>query len=338
MKKSILYICISLLIIFLATGIAYFVIHKKQNHINQPELTQNKTVHIVFTTDKAYIKYLKVAIYSAIANKKPDSVYDINILCVDLNENERKIFKKYETKNVTVKTIPVEEKDLNFGKFKILNERVSRADLFKFFMPEIFKDLNKILYLDADILILGDLLDLYNTDITNYYLGAVLKYSPNTKVIHTPFRKVKLYYEYNCGVMLLNLDKMRKNNITAKLIKAKEKDKLKILMTQSAFNKVMPTKCIFKLDPKYNFYARLENDYDFKYFELKKIYSPYTDDINNLAQMQKRAVIVHFAGPLKPWYDNDVKQLFDSIEWRKYALRDNPDWKSDGVKIHYLEY
>lgn len=311
---------------------------EKDSFNSQTVVSSNKTAHLVFTTDENYVKYLRVTLYSLIANKRPDTIYDINILCVDLDKSTQDFFKKkYEAKNVTVNIVPVTLEQLTFGRFEILNDRISRADLFKFLMPSLFKDYDKILYIDGDTLIKGDLLELYNTDIKKYYLGAVLKYSPNVTIRHFPFRKIIFHYDYNCGVMLLNLDKMRKNKITEKLIKSKEKDKIKALMTQTSFNQVIPTRKTLKLNPKYNFYARLEDDDDFRYFELKKIYAPYLDNINTLKEMQNEAVIVHYAGPTKPWYDNDM-DLYDAFEWRKYALKDNPNWKSDGVKYHPLEF
>lgn len=329
MKKFII-ITVSIFIllsILLAIVITAYFRHKQQQEIN---VTDNKVAHIVFTTDKNYLKYLNVAIFSAIKNKNPKSIYDINILCVDLTEKEQQSFKRFEQKNVTVKTIPVSTEELKFGYFEILNVRVSRADLFKFLMPQIFKEYDKILYLDSDILVKGDLLSLYNTDLKNHYLGAVIKYSPNIKSIYIPFRKTILQYDYNCGVLLLNLDKMRKNNITKKLIAKKNKDKLKALMTQTTFNEVIPVRKIVKLSPIYNFYARLQDD-DFEYFELKRIYSPFLNDINSTEELAKEAVIVHFAGPEKPWYDNHT-DLQDAWEWRRYAKMENPKWVSDGYR------
>lgn len=334
MKKNII---ITVSICVLIGIISAFCIHFyfKQNQNKEIKANNNKVAHIVFTTDKNYLKYLNVAIFSAIKNKNPNSIYDINILCVDLSEKEQQSFKKFEQKNVSIKTIPVSIEELTFGYFEILNVRVSRADLFKFLMPKIFENYDKILYLDADILVRGDLLDLYNTDLKNHYLGAVLKYSPNITVIHIPFRKILMHYDYNCGVMLLNLDKMRKNNITKKLIVKKNKDKLRALMTQTTFNQVIPVRKIIKLSPIYNFYARLQED-DFNYFELKRVYSPYLNDINSIDELAKAAVIVHYAGPEKPWYDNNTDLQY-AFEWRKYAKMENPKWVSDGYKYQEVE-
>jgi len=271
-------------------------------------LPQNKTVNIVFNTDFNYKDYTKVAIKSAIENKNPDTIYVINILCVDLTQKQRDEFNEFQSKNVYVNTIPLNLSSIsNIGNYEVSNH-VSRADLFKFLIPDIFKDLDKILYIDSDTLILGDLTKLYNTNVSRYYLAAVMHY-----VGEGEFRKVsadgtvKKYggRTYNCGVLLYNLKKWRDDDIKTKLIEAKSNDFIRDLVTQRAFNEVMPYDKIKSLPQIYNFYSRTSN---------KKRQ-------NN----EVEAVIVHFAGSLKPW--SDPRMEFFGNEWWYYAKLVNPDWQ-----------
>ena len=155
MKKYIIIFVLLLLAVSIVSAGVYFGLKFKKNTV-PTVIKDNKTAHIVFTTDKNYAKYLHVALFSAIKNKKADSVYDISIICVDLTEKERNNFKKFEQNNVNIRTIPVSLEEIKFGDYKIFNERVTRADLFKFLMPKIFNNYKKILYLDADILVRGD--------------------------------------------------------------------------------------------------------------------------------------------------------------------------------------
>ena len=293
---------------------------------NEKILVQNKTAKIVFTTDKTYQDYLKVTIKSAIENKNADSIYDISILSVDLSTEEMQYFKNMSAKNVTISTIPLEVSSLKVGNFPIANKRVSRADLFKFFMPEIFEDCDRILYIDSDTLILGDLLDLYNTNMHGKCLGAVIKYVPKyswIKIIPRIWYVKSVKYDYNCGVMLMDLKQMRKYHITEKLIKAKNTDNNRILMTQDAFNTVIPAKKSYHLSPVYNFITRWR-DRDFKSKYFKTIYAPYLDDVNSMAELQKQAIIVHYAGIVKPWNTKGVR--FET-QWWKYAKMINPNWE-----------
>ena len=196
-----------LLLIFIIAIIIFSVnfFNLKQN---EKILVQNKTAKIVFTTDKTYQDYLKVTIKSAIENKNADSIYDISILSVDLSTEEMQYFKNMSAKNVVISTIPLEVSSLKVGNFPIANKRVSRADLFKFFMPEIFEDCDRILYIDSDTLILGDLLDLYNTNMHGKCLGAVIKYVPKyswIKIIPRIWYVKSVKYDYNCDYDIWDL-------------------------------------------------------------------------------------------------------------------------------------
>ena len=221
------------------------------------KLNQNKIVNIVFNTDKNYKDYLMVTLNSAIQNKAKDSIYKINILCVDLSQKDMDKYKKYNSENVEIRTIPLKVDTIkDVGNYTVKNA-VTRADLFKFYMPELFPELDKILYIDVDTVILGDLRELYNTNLGNKYLGAVNKSVKDIRIItlpngHTLEGPVRAY---NCGVLLYNLKQWRKHNLTQKLIEEKNRDKDRELMTQNAFNIVITQRHIKKLSPIYNYNA-----------------------------------------------------------------------------------
>ncbi len=284
-----------------------------------------RNIYIVFNTDRNYKEYTKVAIASAIINKKERSKYKINVLCVDLSEDERKEFEEFSDKNVTVKTVPLELSSIERIENYEMEHYVSRADLFKFFIPELFPKINKILYIDSDTLILSDLSDLYNTNISKYPLAAVKKpdYFAYLKDTEDGKTQVKKVYSYNCGVILFNAKFFRDNKITKNLINSKNNYKIRTLQTQANFNMVIKIKQIKLLSPIYNTYARLQNS-DFETYEFKKIYKPFLDDINSMNELRKKAVIVHFAGPNKPWKNDNI--YFGKVWWA-YAKVINPDWK-----------
>lgn len=322
-KRNIFLILILVIILFF---LSVFFIKKSSTK------TEDETVNIVFTTDMKYKEYLKVAMKSAIMNKNKDSLYNIIILAVDLPQSECQKFSEFADNNVKINIIPLKIDSISkIGDFEVSNY-VSRADLFKFFMPDILKDYNKILYIDDDTLILKDLSELYNTDIRNYYLAASYKYVPSSywkRFLWMYYRHPE--YEYNCGVMLMNLDKMRKDDIKSKLIEAKNRDIERVLMTQSAFNKVIKTKEIKKISPIYNYYARLGIK-KIVFADLKEAYKPFLDDINSLSELHDKAVIVHFAGKIKPWFDTNIDY---SSEWWKYAKMINKNWQKEEIPQEY---
>ena len=308
-----------LLFALIIGGAVYF------NHIRVEKLKENKEINIVFTSDLNYKEYTKVAIKSAIMNKNRNSIYHINILCVDLTPEQADEFKVFAKNNVTIRTVPLKlESIADVGKYETTNY-VSRADLFKFFMADLFPELDKILYIDSDTIIRKDLTDLYNTDILFYPIGAVKRTDPNIIETKNIFGKpqIKAVYTYNCGVLLYNLKYWRKANLKEKLIKAKNADTIRDLQTQRSFNDVIPIGRIKLLSPVYNTTSILMPD-AFKKKYLKTVYAPFCDDINDTEDFMRRAVIVHYKGPLKPWsYDKTPW----AEQWWYYAKLVNPNWQ-----------
>ena len=290
----------------------------------------NKVINIVFNTDLAYTEYTKVAIKSAIMNKNPKSVYKINILCVDLPQKKMEEFDAFKTKNVDIKTIPLKLETISkIGNYP-MEHYVTRADLFKFLMPDIFPNLNKILYIDGDTLILKDLSSLYNTNIKKFYIAAVKRYDFNIKWVKKDDDKWDLQkeYTYNCGVLLYNLKKWRKDNIKQKLIEAKNKDKIRDLVTQRSFNEVMPLDKIKQISPIYNTVGRM-TEQDFIIRDFKTTYKPYCDEMESMQDLLKETVIIHWAGRRKPW---SYKSVNMGDKWWYYAKLINKNWQIEPDK------
>lgn len=295
------------------------------------DLDDHRAINIAFTTDKKYKEYLKVALNSAIVNKKTDNYYNVYILCVDLSEKDMSEFKKFENNNVNIITIPLSvDMFRNAFKNKINLFYISEADLFKFFIPDLFKNLDKILYLDSDILVLDDLEQLYNTDIKDKYIAAVKRYN---------FIGNRKKDDYNCGVILFNLKKLREDDIVGKLIEAKNKDE-DGRSTQHSFNSIITLKDVRLLSPIYNNNASTSNKNDFEKYNFKKNYAPFCNNMNNMDDLDKQTVIVHFIGYQKPWHQSEDMRFREF--WWEYARMVNPNLKIEKrtfferIKIAYI--
>ncbi len=312
-RKSII---ITIIFLFVVALFAVFFAFKNYNK------EENKTVNIVFTTDVNYKDYLRVALRSAIENKKEDSIYNINILCVDLSEQDCNVYKKFNAKNVKINPMPVKLEFLKgIGEFEIEKKNITRADLFKFFMPQLFPDLDKILYIDIDVVIKGDLRELYNIDLKNKYLGAVNKCIPFEYVkewCNGRITRLVRYYRYNCGVMLYNLKQWRKDNIPLQLVVAKNEDNDRELMTQNVFNQVMGQSKIVQLSPIYNTFINWDESM-FNYCQFRKAFWKFSWNIKNSGELFKKSVIIHYLGENKPW---DYKENQYSDLWWNYAKKE----------------
>ena len=285
-------------------------------HLDTKKHDLNKIVNIVFTTDVNYKNYLKTTIRSAVANKNEDSVYNINILCVDLSEIDCNAYKKFENKNVNINLVPVKLDSIkDVGNYEI-EYRVTRADLFKFFMPDLFPDLDKILYIDVDTAIVKDLTELYNTDLKDKFIAVVNKPIKDYKTIlfRGKFYQKKVR-KYNCGVILYNLNLWRKYGISEKLVHEKNIDEERELMTQNIFNKVLSQDKIVKLAPVYNVMIQW-NDAMFKRYFSVFAYFPYCVMHScRFENLLDNAVIIHYLDREKAWEKrNDLSDY-----WLKYV-------------------
>jgi len=260
----------------------------------------NKTcINIVMITDSNYVKPTIVAIKSLSINKKKDTKYCINILGADLSVTEIQLIKSCCSENININLkqendIPKQYLYLNKSRY------VSYSALLKFFLPEIFYHLSKIIYLDSDIIIQTDLSDLYNIDLHNVYAAVVKDTISIKKPKHLIKIGIKNKYYFNSGVMLLNLDFMRKDNIQQKLITFRTTKK-QHFMDQDAFNAVIGCNVKY-LSFKYNFlnyYVTTSN-----YKELSLLFDENFNIYNTDEELYKDCYIIHCGGKEKPWlYD-----------------------------------
>ncbi len=144
-------------------------------------------------------------------------------------------------------------------------------------LPEIP---DKILYLDTDTLINGDLAPLYHTDITGYELAAVLDY----------YGKWFMGYHYiNSGVMLLNMPEIRKTGLFQKTI-ARCAEKRIFLPDQTALNRLVKHK--YLLPGKYNEQKHFPEDTVIQHFTKTILWFPFFHTRN-----------------IKPWQTEQVKTV-----------------------------
>lgn len=180
-----------------------------------------KTVPIFFASDNYYAPFLATALASATENASPDRSYRAVVLHQDINEDVMKRISALERDNFKIDFVPMTKG------LETITDRLSnrlRFDCFtltiyfRLFIPEMFPQYDKAIYIDSDVIVKSDLSELFDTDIGDSYIGACtdLSIQENSDLIHYVESYVgvdRLNY-VNSGVLLMNLDKMRKNGFT----------------------------------------------------------------------------------------------------------------------------
>lgn len=278
-------------------------------------------IHIAmaFTDETGLYSRNAGATITSILRNTEHRVY-IHLLCDEtlLNENYIKfneLICQYKQKikfyNINLDNIS------GLAKSEELN-RVSKGTLYRLMLPELI-DVEKVIYLDSDVIVNLDISELWNIDIRNYTLGAVLdiESSRNDKRFKKFYESINvdLNRYFNAGVVIFNLDKLRNFDLLDKSIDFFYNKPNAPHLDQSALNYFFKDNDVRLLDRKYNI---IVSDELMKInFERKKV-----DDIGN--------GIYHFAGIGKPW--NGIYNEYDKLYWKYLILS---PW---GEKENIIEY
>ncbi len=269
--------------------------------MNVKQKNNNNRIDIVYITDENYAMPTCVSIVSLIHNNMEMGPLYIHIFCDNVSQNSKEKFI-----GLSKDTISIILYDVCNDRFDELAKtclstgtHVSKSALFKFMIPLILEKLDKVLYLDGDILVLGSLENLYHTDLCGYSLAAVPDMG-DSKLDNGESELAKKIgistkYYFNSGVLLMNLKRMRELDSTDKLLKYRVEGKNNF-MDQDAYNVVMQNEWL-KLPYTFNFRSALFDILDFTTIN-KEFFNGTFSNAESLIDSQ---CILHLTGPLKPW-------------------------------------
>lgn len=236
-------------------------------------------IHILFNIDNDYKAHCATVIRSILAHTKEDVTFHIvgvksfiiegvNVLCYD-------------------------KPDISMLKYTNQVGHITMTATYRLFAPFILKDLDKVIYLDCDILVLDDIKKLWERDVK--YIGGVIDglYKHNAQ-------KNDLHHTYiNSGVMVLNLKNLKKLNYLERIEQTQNGEYNIGLLDQDIIN-IAFEKEIELLPEVWNVPA--------------KIYSETTEE---MMQARNHPSIVHWCGWQKPWKDD----VWFGKQWKEFEVK-----------------
>lgn len=252
-----------------------------------------REINICMITDNNYVVPTTVAMTSAICHKDPQTVYHFYLLVAGVSRFNRERLAMLAADRVKIDFIEADA--AKYSQIQV-KSHVPQSAALKFDLASVL-DMDKVLYMDGDILVRRDLSGFYNTDLNGFLVAAVRDMGGELKQRFHEKTGVEKYF--NSGVMLLNLKEMRQENCGEKLFRAKTEHPKWQCMDQDAFNFVFNNRVKW-VSLKYNAMIPLYRAYGYSQQEINSFYgTDYADD----CEMQSDAVLIHCAGEsrYRPW-------------------------------------
>lgn len=282
-------------------------------------------INILCATDNNYAAICGVMLTSLFENNIEAS-FSVYVLGDNLSQENIKLLNNLARRYNQIINIIEPPKKL-FDNFPVRKgDHISLASYFRIacglLLPE---HINRIIYLDCDLIINTNIKKLWSYSLKNSYLGAVIDSASSKQIERLKLNPESGYY--NAGVLLIDINKFREEKIYEKCVQEinANPDKFKF-HDQDLLNVVLEGK-IKKLPLIYNMQSAFirkdlshNPNYEFVPNEVKKEVIKYLK--------KPYSFIIHYDGPIKPWSRGVLlKPAFSKI-WNEY-------YKKFGVKLNF---
>jgi len=269
--------------------------------------SEKKELQVCFSIEKSYAQHVCVTISSLLKNN-PDVFFSVHIFSFGLSKSLKTSIQSVLS-DYTNYSLAFVDADIKLvTDFKVTGH-ASPVNYLRLFIANLLPQLDKILYLDCDIIVRSSVIELYEMDINNFLFAAV----PQQELERSAVLGIGENDYFNSGVLLMNLAKWRSMDATNKLTDFILNNPSKIhYWDQDALSAIYHSEYL-KLDEKWNF---------------------MNIDVDSSALDAMDVRIIHFAGKHKPWSPHSIHPLKN--EYYKY-LKDVEFKRSVWGKVKLLK-
>lgn len=266
----------------------------------------SRTISVVVASDNGYVPHLGALICSVCDNLASDTALDLLILDGGISAANQAMLKRLLPGNASIHFIAMQDEFASY----FTHMHFSRATFFRLVLDRVLASREKVIYIDCDTIVLGDLGELWELDLEEHPVAAVHDYIMESfcrgRVLSADFTgslPAKTYLKtyvgiadedcgryFQAGLLVMNLRRIRELNITQQMTDALLGRKYWFL-DQDVLNKYFCGSHL-SLPAEWNVINMIDeisgNLEEHRVKELKKA--------------RERAKLIHFAGyEAKPW-------------------------------------
>ncbi len=205
-----------------------------------------------------------------------------------------------------------------FSGIEIKHGDLSIATFYRLLLPSLLDEsISKILHLDCDVIVLEDIHELFEIDLTGFGVAAIKDSTPGNDAHRRVMGQQLDDRSFCAGVMMINLDYWREHDSQSRMLKyANEMSARLVMEDQDVLNHEFHGRW-FQLPYKYGYapMAIVQLDRNQRWSDIKEyVFSPS---------------IIHYATHVKPWLD--IRIPMDECYWKYVKLSGFPNPKQTKV-------
>ena len=255
-------------------------------------------IPVFYACDESFLKFTAVSIRSIIDNASREYKYSFYILHSGISEDKKAIAQELADEDHEIIFSDVADYLSKVSDKLPIRDYYSKTTYYRLFIAEMFDEFEKVIYIDSDTVVTGDISELYNTQIGDNYLGACHEQAMlQVDAFGTYAERVvgiSRYNFFNAGVLLINCEEFRQHSVLEKFVGYLNEYNFVVTQDEDYLNLICKDH-VYWLDGRWN-----------------------TEIFGEIPYGISEAKVLHYIMTNKPWHYSDCRH--GEIFW-KYARR-----------------
>ncbi len=257
---------------------------------------QSKVIPIFYACDNAFVKFTMVSLASIKENAAKDRSYQIHILHTDIDAETQKMVFRMQSENFSIVFDDVTSYLQSISARMPIRDYYSKSTYYRLFVAEMFPELEKVIYIDSDTVVQGDISELFDFDIQNWDLGACHEQAMVQEDVYGTYVEQCLGIDrnayFNAGVLLINCRRFRERRVLDSFVRLLGEYDFRVTQDEDYLNVICKDHVRF----------------------LPQIWN--TEIFGEIENKKEDCKILHYIMTSKPWHYADCR--WGDVFW-KYA-------------------